>query len=71
MLRQSIQQSMGDASKAVFAKGEVSWKRSLDGLVFDKKRFEQEQPDFYAYYQVAKAGVRRFVMNVHQSVTGA
>ena len=69
VLRQSIQQAMGDASKAVFAQGEVSWRRSADGLVFDKKRFEQEQPDFYAYYQVAKAGVRRFVMQVHQSVT--
>lgn len=67
-LKQQLQQSMGDASKAVLVNGSVSWKASADSLVLDTKRLKAEQPDFYRHYQVTKAGSRRFLIQERQSV---
>ena len=40
--KQQIQQRMGDASRAVFECGEVSWKRSKDGTALDLARLQAE-----------------------------
>lgn len=61
-LKQRIQQSMGDASKAVFPSGEVSWKRSQDSTVLDTKRLLLEQPSLLAEYSTTKPGSRRFLV---------
>lgn len=65
-LKQRLQQAMGDASKVVLANGSVSWKASADSLVLDTKRLKEEQPDFYRYYQIPKAGSRRFLVSSAQ-----
>ena len=61
--KQVIQQAMGDASKAVFAHGEVSFKRAKDSATLDTKRLIAECPDVAAMYAVTRPGARRFVLS--------
>lgn len=61
-LKQRIQQRMGDASKVLFETGEVSWKRSKDGLTLDGVRLKKEQPGVWQDYAVPKPGSRRFLV---------
>ncbi|MFZ3194492.1 MAG: YqaJ viral recombinase family protein [Moraxellaceae bacterium] len=64
-LKQQLQQRMGDASQAVFAKGSVSWKRSKDSLSLDSKRLLKDQPHLLQQYPLHKAGSRRFLVQVN------
>ena len=52
----------GDASKAVFASGEVSWKRSQDSTVLDSKKLLQAHPELLNQYSTIRAGSRRFLI---------
>lgn len=61
-LKQSLQQAMGDASRAVFADGEVTYRRSKDGTSLDSKQLTQDHPDLVARYRMTKPGSRRFVI---------
>ena len=62
-LKQRIQQHMGEATKAVFAIGDVTWKRSKDGSSLDVERLLKEQPELEQRYSQPKAGSRRFLIN--------
>ncbi len=62
-LKQRIQQSMGEATKAQFASGYVSWKRPADALVLDTKALNQDHPDLLAAYYRPKASSRRFTVS--------
>ena len=62
-LKQTLQQAMGDAARAVFATGEVSFKRAQDGTSLDTKRLAQDHPDVVARYSVPKPGARRFLIS--------
>ena len=62
-LKQTLQQAMGDAARAVFATGEVTYKRAQDGTSFDTKRLAQDHPDLVARYRVPKPGARRFLIS--------
>lgn len=64
-LKQQLQQRMGDASQAVFARGSVSWKRSKDSLSLDSKRLLKDQPQLLQQYPLHKAGSRRFLVQVN------
>ena len=61
-LKQTLQQAMGDASQAVFASGEVTYRRSKDGTRLDTQRLAANYPDLVAAYTVPKPGSRRFVI---------
>ncbi|KAF0811010.1 hypothetical protein A167_00042 [Alcanivorax sp. S71-1-4] len=61
-LKQRIQQAMGEASKAVFPNGDVSWKRSQDSTVLDYKRLLKNRPGLLHQYPLRKAGSRRFLV---------
>lgn len=63
-LKQTIQQAMGDASRAVFPGGEVTYKRSKDGSGLDTKRLIVDQPGIAAHYTVTRPGSRRFVLSL-------
>ena len=60
-LKQRIQQAMGDASRAVFETGEVTWKRSKDGLVLNVEALLKDQPDLLQRYPLVRPGSRRFI----------
>jgi len=62
-LKQRIQQRMGDASRAKFETGDVSWKRSKDGLVLDVATLLKEQPELLSTFPLVRSGSRRFLIN--------
>ena len=63
VLKQRIQQRMGDASRAIFATGSVSWKRSKDSLTLDTGKLLKDQPDLLQRYPLTRPGSRRFIIN--------
>ena len=62
-LKQRIQQRMGEASKAVFETGNVTWRRSKDGTAFDMSKLLEDYPDYQQAYAIPKPGSRRFLVN--------
>lgn len=62
-LKQVIQQAMGDASKAAFAHGVVTFKRAKDGARIDTKGLAADHPDIAARYTVTAPGSRRFLLS--------
>jgi putative phage-type endonuclease len=62
-LKQQIQQAMGDATRAVFETGEVSFRRSKDSSAVDLKRLLIDYPEFEAQYATSKPGSRRFLVS--------
>ena len=62
-LKQRIQQRLGDATKAVFESGDVTWKRSKDSQELDTARLQREMPELAQRYITTKPGSRRFLIN--------
>jgi putative phage-type endonuclease len=61
--KQQIQQRMGEASRARFESGSVSWKRSQDSTTLDLVRLQKEQPELVAAYTKTRPGSRRFLVH--------
>ncbi|MGE0983797.1 YqaJ viral recombinase family protein [Ralstonia pseudosolanacearum] len=61
-LKQTIQYAMGDASRALFDTGEVTFKRTKDGTTTDLERLLADHPELAQQYAIPKAGSRRFLM---------
>jgi putative phage-type endonuclease len=62
-LKQAIAQAMGEADRAQFETGSVSYKRSKDGTGVDLKRLLADHAHLAAQYVITKAGSRRFLVN--------
>ncbi|WP_186084730.1 YqaJ viral recombinase family protein [Burkholderia gladioli] len=62
-LKQTIQQAMGNATRALFETGEVSFKRSKDSSAVDLKRLLADHPLFEHKYATSKPGSRRFLVS--------
>lgn len=62
-LKQTIAQSMGEADRAQFETGSVSFKRSKDGSGVDLKRLLADHPQFATQYAITKPGSRRFLVS--------
>jgi putative phage-type endonuclease len=62
LLKQTLQQAMGDAARAVFASGEVTYRRARDGTRLDTQRLSADHGALIAAYTVPKPGARRFVI---------
>lgn len=63
-LKQRIQQHMGDASRAKFETGDVSWKRGKDGLMLDVTSLLKDQPELLSTFPLVRPGSRRFLINI-------
>ncbi|WP_420291475.1 YqaJ viral recombinase family protein [Burkholderia thailandensis] len=61
--KQTIQQAMGDATRAVFETGSVSFKRSKNSSTVDLARLLTDHPEFEAQYATSKPGSRRFLVS--------
>jgi putative phage-type endonuclease len=61
-LKQQIQERMGNASRARFTAGIVSWKRSKDSNGLDVAKLLQEHPDLLSVYPLVRPGSRRFLI---------
>lgn len=62
-LKQLLQQAMGDVSRATFAGGQITWKRSKDSTVLDTDSLLNDNPDLKARYSKVKEGSRRFLIS--------
>jgi putative phage-type endonuclease len=62
-LKQAIAQAMGEADRAQFETGSVSYKRSKDGTGVNLNRLLADHPHLAAQYVITKAGSRRFLVN--------
>jgi len=61
-LKQMLQQAMGDASRADFTNGHISWRKAKDSVGFDVARLLQERPHLKTKYSLIKPGARRFLV---------
>ena len=61
-LKQSLQQAMGDASRATFETGSVSWKKAKDSISLDLPKLLKDMPDLMQRYGMTKTGSRRFLL---------
>mgnify|MGYP000031126671 CR=1 FL=1 len=61
-LKQTLQQAMGNATRADFETGSVTWKKAKDSVVLDVTRLLKDQPDLQQRYALTKAGSRRFLV---------
>lgn len=66
-LKQVIQQAMGEAGKACFSRGEVTYKGAKESTSWDVKRLASDHPDLAAQYVVTRPGARRFVVTAHSA----
>ena len=64
-LKQTLQQAMGDASKAVFANGVVTFRRSKDAQVLDTRQLAADHPVLASRYMTTRPGTRRFLLSQH------
>ncbi|MFM0025317.1 YqaJ viral recombinase family protein [Paraburkholderia madseniana] len=64
VLKQTIQQAMREADRALFETGSVSFKRSRGSSGIDLKRLLADHPEFSAQYALTKPGSRRFLVSV-------
>ena len=62
-LKQRIQSHMGEASRATFPGGSVSWKRSKDYVGLNVKKLLKDQPELLKLYPLTKPGSRRFLIH--------
>lgn len=62
-LKQMLQQAMGDATRAEFSNGYISWKKAKDSTVLDVERMLKEKPYLQVRYAKLKEGSRRFLVN--------
>ena len=61
-LKQALQQAMGEASRAEFAEGYISWKKSKDSIGLDVEQMLKDKPYLQARYPKIKTGSRRFLI---------
>ena len=64
-LRQRLQEAMGEASKAVFPTGEITFRRSKDSSSVDTKKLVEAHPELVAEFTVTRPGSRRFRIVTH------
>lgn len=62
-LKQLLQQAIGDLSRATFAGGQITWKRSKDSSVLDTDSLLKDKPYLKARYSKVKEGSRRFLIS--------
>ncbi len=61
-LKQILQQAMGNASRAEFSSGYVSWRKAKDSVALDVAQLLQDKPYLQAKYPLLKPGARRFLV---------
>lgn len=65
LIKQAIQQRMGEATRALFETGEVTWRRSQDSQAIDVNRLRREAPETAQAFTETRPGSRRFNVVAH------
>ena len=61
-LKQTLQQAMGEATRAQFSSGYITWKKAKDSTALDVTTMLKEKPYLQVRYTVVKEGSRRFLI---------
>jgi putative phage-type endonuclease len=61
-LKQTLQQAMGEATRAQFSSGYITWKKAKDSTALDVATMLKEKPYLQVRYTVVKEGSRRFLI---------
>ncbi len=61
-LKQTLQQAMGEATRAQFSSGYISWKKAKDSTALDVATMLKEKPYLQVRYAMVKEGSRRFLI---------
>ena len=61
-LKQLLQQAMGEATRAEFINGFISWRKAKDSIGLDVPQLLKEKPHLQAKYLLLKPGARRFLV---------
>ncbi len=62
-LKQMLKQAIGEANRAEFSSGYISWKKSKGCTVLDVERLLKDKPYLQVRYAKIKEGSRRFLIN--------
>ncbi|VFB17916.1 YqaJ viral recombinase family nuclease [Pseudomonas fragi] len=62
-LKQMLQQAMGEATRAEFSHGFISWKKAKDSTVLDVESMLKDKPYLQTRYSKTKQGSRRFLIS--------
>lgn len=62
LLKNQLQEYIGDNSIAQFAEGKISWRQSKPSLVIDTQRLKKEQSELVKTYSKIRQGSRRFLV---------
>ena len=62
-LKQLLQQAMGEATRAEFSNGFISWRKAKDSIGFDVPQLLKDKPHLQAKYPLLKPGARRFLVS--------
>jgi predicted phage-related endonuclease len=68
-LTQQLQERRGDATKAQFEHGAISWKRGKDSKAVDTDRLLADHPELRERYATDKPGSRRFLVRDESSAS--
>jgi predicted phage-related endonuclease len=61
-LKQTLQQAMGEATRAQFSSGYITWKKAKESNGLDVATMLKEKPYLQARYTLVKEGSRRFLI---------
>jgi putative phage-type endonuclease len=61
-LKQTLQQAMGEATRAQFSSGYITWKKAKDSTALDVATLLKEKPYLQVRYAMVKEGSRRFLI---------
>lgn len=61
-LKQTLQQAMGEATRAQFSSGYITWKKAKDSTALDVATMLKEKPYLQVRYTVVREGSRRFLI---------
>lgn len=62
LLKQTLQQAMGEATRARFVRGSISWKRSKEATTLNTDALLADLPELMQEYSVTRPGSRRFLV---------
>ena len=61
-LKQILQQAMGEATRAEFSNGYVSWRKAKDSVGLNVPQLLKDKPYLQTKYPLLKPGARRFLV---------
>ena len=69
LIKQRLQNALGNATAAIFAAGRVTWKKAKDRLATDLDKLTAEHPEIMQQYSKSIEGSRRFLIQPQKLIS--